>query len=166
MRMHYARTSSRLAKLISNKGDVMNLKYLHEVLIPKREKEIKEGKNHGSRFPIYVVMDRRELYCSGHSDIGITPNPVDKNTVYGYIDRSLDADEIEFETDYDGMKEPEEITEIYYDYPTAFFLTSKEAHDYLKYQSHNLHRDAYVYIYDFGYRNYEANMLFNPNMKA
>ena len=46
----------------------MDLNYLQAEILPKREQEIKEGKNLSTRQPIYVVLDLQEIICSGHSN--------------------------------------------------------------------------------------------------
>lgn len=46
----------------------MDLNYLQNEILPKREQEIKDGKNLATRQPIYVVLDSQENFCSGHSD--------------------------------------------------------------------------------------------------
>lgn len=137
----------------------MNLQYLQNVIIPKREQEIEEGKNLSTRQPIYVVLDLRENYCSGHSDYLSITNYKDKDFEYGYIDTALECEEREFRESDEGMIHPEEVTRFWTDSIVAFFLTSEAAHDYLRYQGHNL-SDAYVYVFYSGYRNNEMDMLF------
>lgn len=56
------------------------------------------------------------------------------------------------------MKKPVEVTKFYTDRIISFHLTSKSAHDYLKYQKHNLH-NAYVYVFYSGYGNIEMDCL-------
>lgn len=56
------------------------------------------------------------------------------------------------------MEYPLEVTRFYTDRIIAFFITSEAAHDYLKYQSHNL-SDAYVYVFYSGYGNKQMDAL-------
>ena len=136
----------------------MDLNYLQNEIIPKREQEIKDGKNLATRQPIYVVLDLQENFCSGHSDYEPSTNYRGRGWENGYIDTSLDGEECEFcETD-EGMEKPVEVTKFYTDRIIAFFLTSEAAHDYLKYQSHNL-SDAYVYVFYSGYANRQMDKL-------
>jgi hypothetical protein len=137
----------------------MNLKYLTTTLLPQREKEINEGSNLGTSNPIYVVFDLREHIVSGHSDYSSYTNMKDLDFEYGFIDEGLDDEEREFKLSDENMVNPIEVTRFYTDMFIAFFLTSKSAHEYLNYQSHNLN-NPYVYVFHSGYRNLEMEMLF------
>jgi len=136
----------------------MNLDYLKNTIIPLRKKEIEEGKNLSTRQPIYVVLDLQENIVSGHSDYSPSTNYKGLQFAYGYIDTSLGGEEIEFNESKKGMKSPEKVTRFYTDRIAAFFLTSQGAHDYLKYQKHNLSR-GYVYVFYSGYGNREMDQL-------
>lgn len=136
----------------------MDLDYLQNEILPKREREIAEGENLGTRQPIYVVLDSKENYCSGHSNYSLSTNYRGRDMEYGYIDTSLDSEYREFRKTDDGMEEPEEVTKFYTDRIIAFFLTSEAAHDYLKYQGHNL-TDGYVYVFYSGYGNIQMDKL-------
>lgn len=136
----------------------MDLDYLQNEIIPEREREIKDGKNLATKQPIYVVLDLEENFCSGHSVYESPTNYRLERWETGYIDISLVGEEQEFcETD-EGMEIPEEVTKFFTDRIVAFFLTSKAAHDYLKYQSHNLF-DAYVYVFYSGKSNHQMDKL-------
>jgi hypothetical protein len=139
---------------------IMNLDYLINEILPVRKKEIEDGKNLSTRQPIYVVLDLQVNYCSGHSEFSPSTNYKGKNWEFGYFDGSLDCEDREFCIDSNGMKSPEEVTRFYTDRIIAFFLTSKAAHSYLKFQSHNL-SDAYVYVFYSGYANYQMDKLLN-----
>lgn len=135
----------------------MDLNYLSEKLLPQRAKEIKQGKNLGNRNVIYVVLGLQEHCIGGHEqEYGINTNLKGKNAECGYYDSSKDEPEFSFSDK--RMKTPKEVTRFYTDYMVAFFLTSKEAHAYLKYQSHNI-RQGYVYATSAGYANREMNNL-------
>lgn len=136
----------------------MNLEYLQNEIIPQREKEIEEGKNMGTIQPIYVVLDLDWFSVIGHTDYSPSANLKEKPCEYGYIDLGIDSEDRNFELTEDGMTEPEAITKIYYDKFVAFFLTRKAAHEYLKYQSHNL-TNPYVFVFHSGYGNVEMNNL-------
>jgi hypothetical protein len=136
----------------------MDIKYLQEVILPKRKQEIEEGKNLSTRQPVYVVLDLQENFCSGHSEYSLLTNYKDKSAEYGYIDNSLDDEEKEFSESDEGMEEPVDVTRFYTDRIIAFFFTSEAAHDYLEYQKHNL-SDAYVYVFYSGYANHEMDLL-------
>lgn len=135
----------------------MNYNYLKKVLIPQRELEIKNGDNLGTRQPIYVVMDLQEHITSRDEDFTLHCNLKDIPSENGYYDQA--EDEPEFTTSSDGMKDPVEVTRFFTDRFIAFFLTSKGAHEYLKYQAHNLSKRAYVYVFSSGYRNNEMDSL-------
>jgi len=137
----------------------MNLKYLTTEILPKREQEIKEGKNLATAQPIYVVYDLIESGAFGHVEIGGVQNHKGKEYQEGYIDKA--EDEIEFYVNKELLTEPEEITRFWTDRLVAIFLTSEAAHDYLKYQSHNLSSEAYVYVHYTGYANKQMNKLLN-----
>lgn len=138
----------------------MDLEYLKNELLPQREKEIEEGKNGGTRNPIYVVMEEVENYIDGWvEEMFNVHNLKDRNPEYGYVDLELDSDDREFKTSSDDMKDPIKITKFYTDRYVAFFLTRKGAEDYLKYQKHNL-RKPYIYTFGVGYRNDEMEKLF------
>ena len=136
----------------------MDLNYLQNVLLPKREAEIKEGKNLCTRQPIYVVLDLQENYVSDHSDYSNSTNYKGKSFEFGYVDNSLDAEDKVFKKSEKGMKRPVAITRFWTDRIISFFLTSEAAHDYLKYQSHNM-KDPYVYVFYSGYGNREMDAL-------
>jgi hypothetical protein len=136
----------------------MDYNYLIKTLIPQREKEIKEGENLSTVNPIYIVYDLIENVCSGFSDYSLTTNLKCKPMEQGYIDDWLYIEEREFKDNSDNMTTPIEVTRFWTDRLVAIFLTSKEAHYYLKYQSHNLN-DPYVYVHSTGYKNIEMNKL-------
>lgn len=136
----------------------MDLEYLKNEIIPKREQEIKDGKNLWTRQPIYVVLDLIENYCSGHNDYSSSTNYRGKDWDYGYIDESLEPEEREFAEADDGMEEPLAVSRFYTDRIMAFFLTSEAAHEYLEYQGHNLD-DPYVYVFYSGYGNIQMDKL-------
>lgn len=136
----------------------MNLNYLENIIIPQRNKEINDGKNLLTSNPIYVVLEPVEHLIDGHHNSFTLPETLSgKEQEYGYIDLSL-YDDREFKTDDTGMKEPSEVIRFWTDRFVAFFLTRKGAEDYLEYQSHNL-LDAYVYVFNAGYRNVEMNNI-------
>lgn len=136
----------------------MNLDYLKNTIIPLREKEIEQGKNLSTRQPIYVVLDLQENLVSGHSDYSPLTNMLDIDTKHGYIDTSLESEDIEFNESKKGMQSPRKVTRFYTDRIVAFFLTSQGAHDYLSYQKHNLSR-GYVHVFYSGYGNLEMDQL-------
>jgi len=136
----------------------MDLNYLQNVLLPKREAEIKEGKNLCTRQPIYVVLEVQENIVSGHSEYSPSTNYKGKGFEFGYVDMDLDCECPEFMPTDDKMSSPEEITRFWTDRIVAFFLTSEAAHDYLKYQSHNM-KSPYVYVFYSGYGNREMDAL-------
>jgi hypothetical protein len=136
----------------------MDLNYLQNEIIPKREQEIKDRKNLGTRQPIYVVLDLQENIIEGHTDYSPSVNYYGKDWIHGYADEDLDSENMEFSDTTNGMKKPKEFTKFYTDRIIAFFLTSEAAHDYLKYQSHNL-SDAYVYVFYSGYANHQMDKL-------
>ncbi len=140
----------------------MDIKYIEEVIIPQRKKEIKEGKNEATAQPIYVVLDLEEKCVSGHFEDGRSPVTNLKNKQYevGYIDSALDSEDMEFKKTDRKMKKPEKITIFYTDRIVSFFLTSEAAYDYLNYQKHNMSKEAYVYVFYSGYGNREMNMIF------
>jgi hypothetical protein len=136
----------------------MNLNYLKNEIIPQREKEIAEGKNLGTRQPIYVVLDLTECFVSGHSDYSSNTNKQGKPFEYGYIDMALDFESREFRETDKEIEKPEAVTKLYFDRVIAFFLISKGAHEYLEYQKHNL-TNPYVYVFYSGYGNIEMDNL-------
>jgi hypothetical protein len=136
----------------------MNINYLTSEIIPQREQEIKEGKNLGTRQPIYVVLDLQENIIEEHSNYSLPTNYKGVGWEYGYADYDLDSECREFRTSHKGMENPIGITRFFTDRIIAFFLTSKAAHEYLKYQSHNL-TNPYVYVFYSGYGNKEMDML-------
>lgn len=141
----------------------MNIEYLTKEILPTREKEITEGKNLGTRQPIYVVLDLVDHYCEGHTDyLGHATNEKGMDKQFGYIDTSLDTESREFSVSKHGMTKPEAVTKFFTDRFVAFFLTSEAAHDYLISQSHNL-KAGYVYVFYSGYRNYQMDKLLNEH---
>lgn len=136
----------------------MDLNYLQNEIIPKREQEIKDGENLATRQPIYVVLDLQENIIEGHTHCSPSVNYYGKDWINGYADEGLDSEDMEFSETSDGMKKPKEFTKFYTDRIIAFFLTSEAAHYYLKYQSHNL-SDAYVHVFHSGYANYQMDKL-------
>lgn len=139
----------------------MNINYLQNTLIPRREAEIKDGKNLCTSYPIYVVLDLQENIVSGHSEYSPSTNYKGKALEFGYVDMDLDCECREFMPTDNNMSSPEEITRFWTDRIVAFFLTSEGAHDYLRYQSHNLSSNAYVYVFNAGYGNREMFSLFD-----
>jgi hypothetical protein len=137
----------------------MDINYLVNEVLPQRKKEIEEGKNASTRQPVYVVLDLDMQVCSGHNDFSITSNLKEKEQEFGYIDNSLDCECREFKESPRSMRQPQEVTRFWTDRFIAFFFTSKAAHEYLEYQSHNLSSEAYVYVAYSGYRNLEMDNL-------
>lgn len=138
----------------------MNIQYLKEFIIPQREKEIREGKNLCTAQPIYVVLDLIDCICSEHDEFSPTTNYKGKYKEYGYVDMALEPEAREFKTSYKDMTKPHKITRFFIDRIKAFFLTSKAAHEYMDYQSHNL-TDPYVFVFHSGYGNREMDQLLN-----
>ena len=136
----------------------MNIDYLKNEIIPLREREIEDGKHLSTRNPIYVVLDLQENIVSGHSDYSSVTNYKGLDYEFGFVDDGIDFESKEFKESDEGMIEPTEITRFYTDRIIAFFLTSKAAHEYLEYQSHNLQK-PYVYVFNCGYRNIEMETL-------
>ncbi len=139
----------------------MNLNYLINSILPQRLKEIEEGKNRGTANPIYVVMNISIGICLGWNEYTMTTNIAGIEPKNGYVDMAKDDEDRKFKLSDKGMKNPEQVTKYYIDRPVAFFLTSKAAHEYLEYQSHNLHKKAYVYVFHAGYKNVEMENLFS-----
>lgn len=134
----------------------MDLKYLKEQLAV-REQEIKDGKNLATSNPVYVVLDLIKQISYGHDGyISCVTNHHGKDPEYGYIDRG--SDEPEFCQNNIGMDDYEEVTRFWTDKVVAFFITSKAAYDYLKYQAHNMN-DPYVYVFHSGYGNKQMDKL-------
>ncbi len=136
----------------------MDIDYLVNEIIPKREQEIKDGKNLCTRQPIYVVLDLQENFLTGHSEYEPSTNYMGKRFEFGYFDMDDDFEFREFKDTYDGMLSPEEVTRFWTDRIIAFFLTSESAHLYLKSQAHNL-ENPYVYVFYSGYGNFEMDKL-------
>lgn len=136
----------------------MDLNYLQTDIIPKREQEIKDGKNLATRQPIYVVLDLQENIVEGHIHYSPSVNYKGESWVHGYADTSLDSEDMEFKEEPTDMKNPGKYTKFFTDRIIAFFLTSEAAHEYLEYQSHNL-SNAYVYIFYSGYANQQMDKL-------
>ena len=134
----------------------MNLQYLKDVIIPQRKKEIKEGKNLAIANPIYVVYSLIEQECSGHPNILPATNNLSIWPEYGYVDKEVE--DREFCRVPDGMIDPCKVTKFWTSHLVAIFLTSKAAHEYLKYQAHNL-TQGYVYVHTPGYANREMELL-------
>lgn len=134
----------------------MDLKYIENVIIPKRKKEISEGKNLATAQPIYVVYSLEEKATEGHSEfLGANTNLKGKHPRMGFVDSTCEA---EFNESDKGMVLPRKVTEFWIDRAVAFFFTSESAHDYLKYQSHNL-TEGYVYVHYSGYGNREMDAI-------
>lgn len=136
----------------------MNINYLVSEIIPQREREIKEGENLSTRQPIYVVLDLQENIIEGHSNYTASTNYKGVDWQYGYLDDALDCEDRVFRLSDKRMKKPVDVTRFFTDRIIAFFLTSKAAHDYLKYQSHNL-SNPYVYVFYSGYANRQMDEL-------
>ena len=137
----------------------MDLNFLIDEILPQRKKEIEEGISLCTSQPIYVVLDLQENICSGHNEYSHLTNNKEKEQEHGYLWIDLNNDENrEFRLTDEGDGIFEEVTRFWTDRFVAFFLTSKSAHDYLKYQSHNL-TDAYVYVFNCGYKNSEMYLL-------
>lgn len=135
----------------------MDIDYLTNEIIPRRAKEINEGKNLATAQPIYIVYSLEEKAIEGHSEfLGSSTNYKGKSPMHGYID--TDVDEPYFNPSKIGMKDPLEVTIFWIDRYVAVFLTSSSAYDYLSYQSHNI-TDGYVYVHYSGYGNREMDML-------
>lgn len=138
----------------------MNLQYLREEVLPIREHEIEDGKNLSTRHPIYVVLDLVENFASGHNEYYVSSNLKSIEQEHGYVDLELDDEDRQFVLSDENLINPESVTRFYTDRVVAFFLTSQAAHEYLKYQSHNL-TNGYVYVFNAGYRNYQMEKLLN-----
>ena len=137
----------------------MDIEYLTKEILPQREIEIAEGKNLGTCQPIYVVLDLREHYASGHNKYASSlTNLKGQPYEYGYIDAALECESMEFCKTDKRMEDPKKVTKFYTDKVVAFFLTSKGANEYKEYQKHNLTK-PYVYVFYSGYGNIEMDNL-------
>lgn len=155
----------------------MNIEFLNQ-RIAIRNKEIDEGKNAGTRNPIYIVCTRNENFVegfiqkariksehSGHVGIEFSPtfSEIDSNVefVHGYFDEGEDFESREFCESSEGMAKPIEVTKFESCMYRAFFLTSEAAHNYINYQAHNLNK-PFVFVHYAGYRNWEFdNLMFD-----
>lgn len=140
----------------------MNIEYLQKEIIPQRKKEIENGDNLATAQPIYVVMDLIECVAIGHVEFMGNTNLKDKEPKYGYLDWEADPMGRNFFDTPLGMSEPEKVTAFWIDRPRAFFFTSEAAHDYKKYQAHNL-TDPYVYVFHSGYGNRQMDKLLSDD---
>jgi len=136
----------------------MNLQYLKESIIPKREQEIKTGENLATSQPIYIVYDLQEHLVYGHEHEIECTNLFGKKAKCMYIDRGEGYEDMEAKSSTNGMSDPEEIMLFWTNRYRAIFLTSEAAHDYLRYQSHNLN-DPFVYVHNTGYANKQMDNL-------
>lgn len=136
----------------------MNTRFLQDVIIPQRDKEMGNGEHGGTNQPIYVVLDLWERFCTGHSDIPMDFNYKGEKEEYGYIDMALEDDDRKFHYTDEEMEEPEAVTRFFVDEVVAFFFTKKAANEYMGYQSHNL-SNPYLYIFHSGKQNHEMDML-------
>ena len=137
----------------------MDLNYLQTEILPVRAREIEEGKNLGTRQPIYVVLDLQENVCSGYNQYSSnTTNYKGERPKFGYIELAIEPELRKFKSSGDGMIKPEEVTLFYTDRIIAFFLTSEAAHAYIQYQAHNMKR-PYVYVFYSGYGNLQMDKL-------
>jgi len=134
----------------------MDLEYLKNEILPVREQEIKDGKNLATTNPIYFVYSLRDMACEGHSEYLGATNHKGKEPERGYIDSY--EDEPEFKLSDEDMEGPEEVTQFYIDEYKAVFLTSEAAHEYLKYQAHNMN-EPYVFVHHSGYSNHQMDKL-------
>lgn len=139
----------------------MNLDYLVNEILPQRAAEIEHGKNLGTRQPIYIVYDMQEHYCSGHNDFTSPTNKRGEDWEFGYIDSGIEGELREFKKSPRKMVDPTEVSRFYTDVFKGFFFTSEAAHDYMKYQKHNLSKKAYVYVEYSGYGNKQMDTLLN-----
>lgn len=143
----------------------MDIEFLTQHILPQRKKEIEAGENAATRQPLYVVLDLTVHYVSGHvadgdfSGLNDT-NLKEEDAENGYFDMAKEAEDRVFSTSGKRMKEPYEVTRFYTDAFVAFFLTREGAKDYLKYQSHNLTKKAYIYTFYTGYSNRQMDALF------
>jgi hypothetical protein len=135
----------------------MNLEYLKNEILPVREQEIKDGKNLMTPNPIYLVYSLRDMACEGHSEYLGATNNKGKEPEHGYIDRA--ESEPDFELTDKGMENPAEVTQFWIDEYKAIFLTSEAAHEYCKYQAHNMN-EPYVFVHHTGYSNHQMESLF------
>lgn len=141
-----------------------------EVFI-KRWKEIEEGKNHGTRYPVYCVYAMEYLYFDRDQDIfinefnrcGIDPvNGFLYNSPFEYEFFETEDELIKYVSEYFGKdyNDISEIDDCYYsevqqiakERLVAVFLTSEAAHNYI--ERHNLSQ-PYVYVESSGYANYQ-----------
>lgn len=136
----------------------MDIYYLQTEILPIREHEIRKGKNLMTRQPIYVVLDLQVNIIEGHTHYSPSVNYKGKDWTHGYADAALGSEDMEFKKSPGGMKKPKKFTKFYTDRIIAFFLTSEAAHDYLRYQGHNL-SDPYVYVFYSGYGNRQMDKL-------
>lgn len=144
-------------------------KYFKDVIAPKRLQEITDGKNLGTRNPIYVVYSLVERYVSGWDEFMNDTNLKGEEAKHGYLRDTYEIDEDgdeyvseerAFHEDDGDDPEAEMVTQFWMDRLEAIFLTSEAAHEYLVSQSHNL-SDPYVYVHYAGYANYQMDTLFN-----
>jgi len=138
----------------------MNLEFLTKEILPQRKKEINQGKNLGTRQPIYFVYDLQEHIVDGHNDFTSMTNKRGIDWEFGYIDMALDSDQREWKKqEFKNMKEPIAVSRFYTDVFKGIFFTSKAAHQYLKDQKHNMSKRAYVYVEYSGYGNNQMDKL-------
>ena len=164
-----------------NKKLYEKLKYLSE----QRKKEIKQRKNAGTIYPIYIVQDQHERIINTEFEDGGTEviyaynmNKLtkfyEKEEVIKYIEKEIEDEElkedilIKLKDKYITLDEISIILEkneifgcanqlfVETKYEDkAYFLTKEEAEDYIKRQYYNL-KDQKIYVNFPGYSNYSS----------
>lgn len=164
-----------------NKKLYEKLKYLSE----QRKKEIKQRKNAGTIYPIYIVQDQHERIINTEFEDGGTEviyaynmNKLtkfyEKEEVIKYIEKEIEDEElkedilIKLKDKYITLDEISIILEkneifdcanqLFVDIEyedKAYFLTKEEAEDYIKRQYYNL-KDPKIYVNFPGYSNYSS----------
>jgi hypothetical protein len=147
----------------------MNIEFLESEIIPQREKEIANGKDAWwTKDPIYVVYDLTEHVTTYDSEYSFCCTLSEKENEHGrYVcydedggiinewEEWYESEYSEFIEDYDNP----EITRFFCDRFVAVFFTRKAAEEYMQYQSHNLSDNAFIYVHNVWYSNYEMDNL-------
>lgn len=169
----YCESVEELEKYLINQisSTTFNVGHLLSEVLPQRKLDIENGKNYGTRQPIWMIFNTRSYWVSGHSDFSPDHSLQNKGCDYGYYNSDLDSEDREFifvqelldelglEDSYSVPSNYERVTQYYVSEYVAMFFTNEDAEDYLRYQSHNL-TDPIKFVHYTGYRNAAMDYLF------
>lgn len=130
-----------------------------ESIKKRRQKEISEGKNAGTRNPLYVVYDQIQTYCEHDTSLDQSTTVFNHEDEFVRFDSEGNEKKAEANPDnwgYEKGKWSAVVKKSFHDRFVTVCFTRKGAEDFIKAERHNLNKPR-IYVEYAERRNIELH---------